>query len=316
VSISPHLVRRGNTFHFRNAVPRELVVQLGKVEIKTTLNTSDPLTAKQRSRVLSNAIETLFDELRRMPDLTRRVVEDRVRVYFKHCLEKSYELAELLPEDKREWNRDAEVAALRQRVVDLKKLLADREFSPALEREVLEILHPGELEAKKGDIETFRHACNLVLRAKIEDAKLLASEFMGVPSTSTDPVFAGMKMEGYPPLPGEERKRTGVVIRRAEELVEEDESITYAELFSRYLKHMETRKIKSRTMQDLKHSFRLGGEIVEKTRPVNSIRGEDVRDVCDLIAQLPAHINKNKLFKGMSAREAVVANISLGRVVI
>jgi hypothetical protein len=101
VSIAPHLVRRGNTFHFRIAVPRDLVAQLGKVEIKTTLKTSDPLTAKQRGRVLSNAIETLFDELRRMPELTRRVVEDCVRVYFKHCLEKSYELAELLPEDKR-----------------------------------------------------------------------------------------------------------------------------------------------------------------------------------------------------------------------
>lgn len=137
MSISPHLVRRGNTFHFRIAVPRELVAQLGKVEIKTTLKTSDPLTAKQRSRVLSNAIETLFDELRRMPELTRRAVEDRVSVYFQHCLEKSYELAQLLPTDKREWNREAELETLRQRMSDLRQLLANREFSPALEREVL-----------------------------------------------------------------------------------------------------------------------------------------------------------------------------------
>ena len=181
MSISPHLVRRGNTFHFRIAVPRELVAQLGKVEIKTTLRTSDPLTAKQRSRVLSSAIETLFDELKRMPELTRRTVEDRVKVYFRDCLEKSYELAQLLPRDKREWDREAELETLRQRIRDFRRLLADREFSPALEREVLEILHPDEPYAKKGDIETFHHACNLVLRAKIENAKLLAAEFIGEP---------------------------------------------------------------------------------------------------------------------------------------
>jgi integrase len=310
VSISPHLVRRGNTFHFRIAVPRELVAQLGKVEIKTTLKTSDPLTAKQRSRVLSNAIETLFDELRRMPELTPKHVERRVKFYLQNSLDKSHELADLLPQDGREWDRDAEIETLRKRISDLTRAYLARDFSPALETEVLEILNPEKPDAEKGDIETFRYACRLVLRAKIETAKLLAAEFMGEPIASSDPVFAGMKMDGFPPLPGEERKHDGIVIRRAESFVD-DGSITYAELFSRYLKHMETRKIKSRTMQDLKHSFRLGVEIVETTRPVNSIRGEDVRDVCDLIAQLPAHINKNKLFKGMSAREAVVANISI-----
>jgi hypothetical protein len=46
-----HLVRRGNTFHFRIAVPRELVARVGRCEIKTTLRTTDPLTARQRSRV-------------------------------------------------------------------------------------------------------------------------------------------------------------------------------------------------------------------------------------------------------------------------
>jgi hypothetical protein len=96
VSASPHLVRRRNTYPFGIAVPRELVAKLGKVEIKTTLKTSDPLTAKQRSRVLSSAIETLFIESKRMPDLARRVVENRIKVNFRDFLEKSYELDELL----------------------------------------------------------------------------------------------------------------------------------------------------------------------------------------------------------------------------
>ena len=309
MSISPHLVRRGNTFHFRIAVPRELVAQLGKVEIKTTLKTSDPLTAKQRSRVLSNAIETLFDELRRMPELTRRVVEDRVRVYFKRCLEKSYELADLLPQDKREWDRDAEVATLRKRVDHLKKLLANREFSPVLEREVLEILHPDEPDAKKGDIETFHHACNLVLRAKIEDAKLLTAEFIGEPASSTDPFFVGMKLEGYPPLPGEERKRDDIVNFRSESSVEVDESITYAELFVRYFKHMQKAKqVRSRTLLDLQRANKLGLEIIEASRPISRITADDVRGVRDLISNLPVHSDKNEKFKGMTIMQIVQAN--------
>jgi integrase len=309
VSISPHLVRRGNTFHFRIVVPRELVAQLGKVEIKTTLKTSDPLTAKQRSRVLSNAIETLFDELRRMPELTRRAVEDRVKVYFRDCLDKSYELAQLLPSDKQEWDREAELDTLRQRIRNLRQLLADREFSPALEREVLEILHPDEPNAKKGDIETFHHACNLVLRAKIEDAKLLAAEFMGEPASSTDPVFVGMKMEDYPPLPGEERKRDDIVNFRSESSVKVDESITYAELFVRYFKHMQKAKqVRSRTLLDLQRANKLGLEIIEASRPISRITADEVRGVRDLIANLPVHSDKNKKFKGMTIMQIVQAN--------
>jgi hypothetical protein len=147
-----HLVRRGNTFHFRIAVPRELVARVGRSEIKTTLRTTDPLTARQRSRVLSSAIEALFEEVRRMPELTRQHVERRVREYFQDCLDRSHELAATLPKDKRSWDRNAEVSYLNKRIRDLTDTLADRDFTPALEREVLDILHPDNPDAEKGDL--------------------------------------------------------------------------------------------------------------------------------------------------------------------
>jgi len=143
-----HLVRRGNTFHFRIAVPRELVARVGRCEIKTTLKTTDLLTAKQRSRVLSSAIEALFMEVRRMPELTRHHVERRVQAFFQDCLDRSHELADMLPQDTRSWDRDAEVATLQKRIKDLTRALTDRDFTPALEREVLDILHPDEPEAQ------------------------------------------------------------------------------------------------------------------------------------------------------------------------
>jgi hypothetical protein len=129
-------------FHFRIAVPRQLVARIGRCEIKTTLRTTDPLTAKQRSRVLSSAIEALFAEARRMPEPTRQHVERRVREHLQGCLDRSQELAATLPKDKLSWDREAKVGYLHKRIRELTDTLADRDFTPALEREALDILHP------------------------------------------------------------------------------------------------------------------------------------------------------------------------------
>lgn len=307
-----HLVRRGNTFHFRIAVPRELVARVGKAEIKTTLRTTDPLTARQRSRVLSSAIEALFEEVRRMPELTRQHVERRVKEHLQDCLDRSHELAATLPKDKRSWDRDAELSYLNKRIRDLTSTLADRDFTPALEREVLDILHPDNPDAEKGDLETFEYACALVLRAKIQDAKLLLAELTGEPVAPTDPLFTDMRAIGFPPLPGEERKRRGLVIHRAGVAEPDEGGITYEELFRSYRAERQGQNLAPRTLLELGRAFRLGTQIIEPSRSINHIRSDDVRAVRDLIVGLPVNFDKNKAFSGMSAREAVHANQKIG----
>jgi hypothetical protein len=118
----------------------------------------------------------------------------------------------------------------RKRSDDLEWALTDRDFNFALGREALEVLHPEEPSVEKGDLETFEYACALVLRAKLQDAKLLVAELMGEPISPSHPNFAGMRTRGAPPLPGEERKRSSVIIHRAET---DDGAITYEELFRR-----------------------------------------------------------------------------------
>ncbi|WP_430695034.1 DUF6538 domain-containing protein [Rhodopseudomonas rhenobacensis] len=63
MQLLPRLVRRDAIFYFRMAVPRQLVPRAGRSEIKASLRTSDPLTAKVRSRLLSNAFDALFKRL-------------------------------------------------------------------------------------------------------------------------------------------------------------------------------------------------------------------------------------------------------------
>ncbi len=63
---------------------------------------------------------------------------------------------------------------------------------------------------------------------------------------------------------------------------------------------------------DLQRAFSLGLEIIETSRPIEpDHRSEDVRDVRDFIANLPVHLDKNKTFKGMTAQQAIEANIAV-----
>ena len=55
-----HVVKRGSQFCFRIAVPLYLTKIEGKREIKASLRTSDAMSAKMRRRVLSDALELLF----------------------------------------------------------------------------------------------------------------------------------------------------------------------------------------------------------------------------------------------------------------
>jgi integrase len=266
--------------------------------------------------VLSSAIEALFEELRRMPELTRQHVERRVKEHLQDCLDRSHELAATLPKDKRSWDPDAEVAYLSKRIRDLTGTLADRDFTPALERDVLEILHPDDPHAEKGDLETFEYACALFLRARIQDAKLLLAELTGEPTRSTDPVFEGMRALGFPPLPGEARKHRSVVINRAGAVEEIEEAITYGDLFGRYCKHMQVRKIRSRTLLEIQRAHKLATEVIGASRPINRISAREVLEVRDLVMQLPRNFERIDDFKGMTLVQAARANADAAAPVI
>ena len=94
-----HVVKRGFQFYFRIAVPRRLIIFVGRREIKASLRTSDAMSAKMRGRVLSNGLEQLFRELRSMADVSNDVIVNRAKDYFRGELSKSLELAFLIPTD-------------------------------------------------------------------------------------------------------------------------------------------------------------------------------------------------------------------------
>ena len=63
VVATPRLTRRGAIFYCRMAIPKRLIVRVGRAELIASLHTKDRLQAKLQYRTLSNAIDRLFEVL-------------------------------------------------------------------------------------------------------------------------------------------------------------------------------------------------------------------------------------------------------------
>jgi hypothetical protein len=135
----PRVVRRGNQFYFRVAVPLALVERVGQRELKVSLRTCSPSEAKCRGRVLSNAVDVLFARLIRMTKLTQQEVHERIRAYFQDALNWCQEQALFIPTDKA-LDVAAEIASLGAYEQDLRKQLAALAYPPSVEAEAQSIL--------------------------------------------------------------------------------------------------------------------------------------------------------------------------------
>jgi hypothetical protein len=201
-----HVVKRGYQFYFRIAVPLPLRKFIGKREIKASLRTSDAMSAKMRGRVLSNGLELLFRELRSMSAVSNDVILTRARDYFRGELSKSLEHAFLLPTDPM-IDLDFEIAGTKQLATNFREALKHQQFSASVQADARAILNPTNPDAATKPSDAFRYACNAVLRAKIENARILAAQLAGdyAPSPG-DPWFAGIAAVDLPPIPGDEVK--------------------------------------------------------------------------------------------------------------
>ena len=170
----PHVVKRGSRFYFRIAVPLSLLELVGKREIKASLRTSDAMSAKMRGRVLSNRLELLFRELRSMSEISTEVILNRARDYFRVQLSKSLELAFLLPTDSKV-DLGREVAGTKLFEAKLREELKYQCFSQSIQSDAFTLLHPTNPDPDAKPSDAFQIACNAILRAKIENARILVA---------------------------------------------------------------------------------------------------------------------------------------------
>jgi integrase len=293
------VVRRGNVFCFRMAVPRHLRVHIGRHEIKLSLRTSDPCTGNVRGRILSNVLDLLFAELSRMQPLSTQTLNERARGYFQQALNRSLEHTFLLPLDPA-CDLNAEVQSLQDRVRHLRSQLVAQAFSPNVRKEAEALLEP---PSGTGDPNSdhYQYACNLILRGKIEEARILAAQLSGdyTAASPLDPLFAGMAATGLPPLAGEE-------------VPPSKQQNQFGQVADQFFEFKVQHDWVKKTAADVKRVLDLAVVLIGSEKPIHLVDVQDVKDVRDALAKLPPNYMKLGANKGMGVKEIISANKSGG----
>lgn len=290
-----HLVRRGGVYCFRMAVPHGLVKQFGRREIKGSLKTTDPITAKMRCRELSNAFERLIESARTMPELTPETITGLIQSYFQRCLNTSEEIALLAPTD-RDLDLDAEVEGLRSQQEALRQALGRRTYDQITRLEASEVLEGVGMSTSSVGMEAFDRICNGVLRARIEDRRILVAKLLGQyeHTMPADPMFAGMQPTGLPLLPGEANGS-------------QPDARTVTALADRYCDLKQDKVWVAKTYNENRRVLNLFIELVGGTRPIASLGLEDVRRFRDTLLKLPSNYMKSKEMQGKPLAEVLAA---------
>jgi integrase len=278
------LVRRNGLFYYRMATPRRLAAHLGRKELKLSLRTRDPLEARVRARLLSNAFDVLFAGAT-MPQMSAFEINERVKSYFQAALNQSLEHSQLLPSDPAV-DLAHEVAFLREHVDQLRQHLARQVFTPTVVADAEELVTEMQTTAgspAKPDREALQLACNGVMRAQIENARILAAQLEGRydETAPRDPLFAGMQATGLPAIDNETAEPGS-------------EMVTFEELGSRYYRFKKAGGAADKTLIDIERVNRIAQDVIDPAQDVKRLDDADIRRMRDHVASLKANADKFK----------------------
>lgn len=293
-----HVVKRGSQFYFRIAVPLLLTNLVGKREIKASLRTSDAMAAKMRGRVLSNGVELLFRELRSMADVSNNDIMNRAQDYFKAQLSKSLELAFDIPRDPY-LDIDLEIAGTEQLAAKMRDELKQQYFSPGVQSDARALLNPTNPNANTKPSDAFQFACNAVLRAKIENTRILGAQLRGEyhETSPQDPWFTGITTFDLPPIAGDDAKPAPA-------------SPTFGMIAKQFVIFKSKNDWAAKTAADVKRVVVLASELIGPDKPMTSVDIEDVKLVRDALSLLPPNYMKWTANKDVTVKEAMAANQS------
>ena len=288
-------MRRGGNFHFRIVVPCRLRGRLGQREIKVSLRTSDKMAARMRGRLLSNAIETFFQELPGMSHLSTQDLQERIRVYFQACLNRSLEFSLDLPQDP-SVDLNAEVAFLQKKAERLRGQLAQHSFDSRVLDAAQKLVGQTTANTAATTQDELSQACVGVMRAEIENARILAAMLSAdyERTQPRDPLFVGMSPNGLPAAPGED-------------VIAPPEARTLAEVGELYITFHEKHWAR-KTRGDQQRVVALAEAVIGPGKFMRALDVEDVKAVRDALARVPPNYMKSKANKGISVIEAVKAN--------
>lgn len=181
----------------------------------------------------------------------------------------------------------------------MRKELSALSFSHSIVHEATALVKnlPSDMDPK--DLETINYACATVLRARIENARILAAQLSGDYNdiSPRDPLFSGMAASGYPPLPGEV-------------LTQREKTKSLGEIVELYLIQKNKHDFVDKTSGDVNRVMALAYSVVSIDKPIIAIDTGDIKKFRDLVATIPPNYTKIIANAGISAKIAAKQNKS------
>ena len=185
-----HLVRRGDIYYFRRAVPRHLVVRFGRAELKYSLQTRDIIRAQIRCRTYSNRFDALVATVEQIPALGMKNIDSLIRTYFAGLLSEVEELVFLM--------RDDDFVDIKAEIVEaeahreaIHERIALGKIDTTTKLEAEELLHQTAAAGTKSGLDDFEMLCHGILRARAEQRRIISAMLRGAydETAPRDPLF-------------------------------------------------------------------------------------------------------------------------------
>ena len=215
-----------------------------------------------------------------MAELNHETIKALVRDYFQDCLNQSDERVSFMRDDT-STDLQAEADAADELARTHLELIKKGRPDAVTREEADRLMERHHLNPKSVPLDLRNDLYALVLRARVEDWRItgakLRAEFEH--TSPKDPMFAGIEVNGYPPLTGEVR----VVAEPA----------TLAQTVKHFME-MKSAKWVRKTVMDNQRVLDLTVRVLGGTTPITSLDKVSVRMMRDTVMQLPASYMKRK----------------------
>jgi integrase len=303
-------IRRGAVFHFRRAVPRDLQLRLGRIELSCSLRTYNKGVAERLARELYLAADDLFAQLRRDDMLTENQIAEVVQDFYAYFIER---------DDKSRLASLPLSATQRQNRIDYWQRVAGQTRADLggndLSSAAMTVLG---MQFKRKDLQSItaeesRQLQQALLRAGIDLAEALTARYQGdfnfeprdkllkaqIAKSQADNTDAYMVEPTAP----------SVIV------VPEADKVAPAPLFEEVAKAFIARQIATKTWDtqtslQARKTFELWSAI-NGNKPVGIYEKKDSAQFRATIERLPANYGKAAIFRSLTPSEIIAADLDL-----
>jgi integrase len=286
----PHLIRRGEGYYFRRAVPSYLVSCFGRREIKLSLGTNIFKEARWRCRTLATAFEQVLDRVEQMSEPTANEINNLLRKYFEAGLKFNAENVEdSLGGPHPGFDVENEAALATGELAQLRQMVATRNYSRLVQfaAERLAVEDGYDFPVKGGD--KWDELCHGVARANVENRRIYLAMLSGDYSATMplDPLFA----EAVPEVKSKVYNTPHIAV-----------------MVEQFLKFKASTMWANKTHLDYVRVLKWFEETVGENREFGSLKGSDIAAYRDLLMAIPKNLSKSKSFEDMKLKEVIATS--------